>query len=131
MSDDVARVFREESGRILATLIRLLGDFDLAEEVMQEAFATALEQWPANGAPVNPRAWLVSVARHRAIDLLRRRTRFDARRPELRALALLEEASDVLDPPDNSIDDDRLRLIFTCCHPALALEAVCPSVKTR
>jgi RNA polymerase sigma-70 factor (ECF subfamily) len=119
----VARVFREESGRILATLIRLLGDFDLAEEVMQEAFATALERWPGEGVPANPRAWLVSAARHRAIDLLRRRTRFEARRPELEALAQLEGAPDVLDPPDNRIDDDRLRLIFTCCHPALALEA--------
>jgi RNA polymerase sigma-70 factor (ECF subfamily) len=124
VSDDaVARVFREESGRILATLIRLLGDFDLAEEVLQEAFATALERWPSVDVPANPRAWLVSAARHKAIDLLRRRTRFEARRPELAALAALEESQDVLDPPDNRIDDDRLRLIFTCCHPSLALEA--------
>jgi RNA polymerase sigma-70 factor (ECF subfamily) len=90
---------------------------------MQEAFATALARWPAAGVPDNPRAWLVSAARHKAIDLLRRRTRFDARRSELTALAALEENTDVLDPPDNRIDDDRLRLIFTCCHPALALEA--------
>ena len=121
--DTVARVFREESGRILATLIRLLGDFDLAEEVVQEAFATALERWPAHGMPDNPRAWLVSAARHKAIDVLRRRTRFATRRPELAALALLEENIDVLDSPENAIDDDRLRLIFTCCHPALALDA--------
>jgi RNA polymerase sigma-70 factor (ECF subfamily) len=124
VSDDaVARVFREESGRILATLIRLLGDFDLAEEVMQEAFATALERWPSHGVPDNPRAWLVSAARNQAIDVLRRRTRFATRRPELEALALLEENTDVLDPPENSIDDDRMRLIFTCCHPSLALDA--------
>jgi len=90
---------------------------------MQDAFATALERWPADGTPDNPRAWLVSAARHRAIDLLRRRTRFDTRRPELQALAALEENADVLDPPENRIDDDRLRLIFTCCHPALALDA--------
>jgi RNA polymerase sigma-70 factor, ECF subfamily len=121
--DAVARVFREESGRILATLIRLLGDFDLAEEVVQEAFATALERWPSDGVPRNPRAWLVSAARHKAIDVLRRRTRFAARRPELEALALLEETPDVLDQSGPAIDDDRLRLIFTCCHPALALEA--------
>jgi RNA polymerase sigma-70 factor (ECF subfamily) len=121
--DAVARVFREESGRILATLIRLLGDFDLAEEVMQEAFAAALEHWPTAGVPDNPRAWLVGTARHRAIDVLRRRTRFEARRPELQALAELEGNHDVLDPPDHPIDDDRLSLIFTCCHPALALEA--------
>ena len=121
--DTVARIFREESGRILATLIRLLGDFDLAEEVVQEAFATALERWPAHGMPDNPRAWLVSAARHKAIDILRRRTRFSTRRPELEALARLEENIDVLDSPENAIDDDRLRLIFTCCHPALALDA--------
>ena len=85
MSDDeaVARVFREESGRILATLIRLLGAFDLAEEVMHEAFATALERWPSHGVPENPRAWLVTAARHRAIDILRRRTRFEGRRTEI------------------------------------------------
>ena len=121
--DAVARVFREESGRILATLIRLLGDFDLAEEVVQEAFATALERWPADGVPRHARAWLVSTARHKAIDVLRRRTRLAARRLELEALALLEEGADVLDAPDPAIDDDRLRLIFTCCHPALSLDA--------
>src|SRR5262249_11415989 len=122
-SEAAARVFREESGRILATLIRLLGDFDLAEEVVQEAFATALERWPFAGVPDNPRAWLVSAARNKGIDILRRRTRFAARQPELTALALLEEDTHVLDPPENAIDDDRLRLIFTCCHPALALDA--------
>jgi RNA polymerase sigma-70 factor (ECF subfamily) len=124
VSDDaVARVFREESGRILATLIRLLRDFDLAEEVMQEAFATALERWPADGVPTNPRAWLVSTARHRAIDLLRRRTRFEARQGELESLALLETNATVLAASDDPMDDDRLPLLFTCCHPTLALEA--------
>ena len=118
-----ARVFREESGRILATLIRLLGDFDLAEEVVQEAFATALERWPAAGVPDNPRAWLVGTARNKAIDILRRRARFEDRRAALEALAALE-APDVPDTRDHgALDDDRLRLIFTCCHPSLALDA--------
>ncbi|MBI3628447.1 MAG: RNA polymerase sigma factor [Candidatus Rokubacteria bacterium] len=118
----IERVYREESGRILATLIRFLGDFDLAEEVVQEAFAAALAQWPAGGTPANPRAWLVGTARHKAVDLLRRRSRFAARREELAALAALEEAPIPLDPPDSAVPDDRLRLIFTCCHPALAPE---------
>ena len=89
---------------------------------MQEAFATALERWPLDGLPDNPRAWLVGTARHRAIDVFRRRARFADKRAELEALAALE-ATDALDPPENRVDDDRLRLIFTCCHPALALEA--------
>ncbi len=120
---DIERLFREESGRILATLIRLLGNFDLAEEVMQEAFAAALEQWPAAGTPANPRAWLVATARHKAVDRLRRRGRFEAKREELEALAALEEPPMPPDPPDSTLADDRLRLIFTCCHPALAVEA--------
>jgi len=135
---DLEQIYREESGRILATLIRLLGDFDLAEETLQEAFATALEQWPQQGIPVNPRAWLISTAHHKGVDLMRRRMRFDAKRGELEHLAELEQQladaeEDMLrhgdDPAHNSpkhddpVDDDRLRLIFTCCHPALVLEA--------
>ena len=123
---DVERIYREESGRILATLIRLLGSFDLAEEVMQEAFAVALEQWPKQGIPDNPRAWLVSTAHHKGVDMLRRRTRFDSKRDELQRLAELEqqlsEAEENMLRPDG-VSDDRLRLIFTCCHPALVLEA--------
>ena len=120
---DIERLYREESGRILATLIRLLGNFDLAEEVVQEAFAAALEQWPAAGSPANPRAWLVATARHKAVDRLRRRGRFEAKREELEALAALEEPPMPPDPPDSTLGDDRLRLVFTCCHPALAVEA--------
>lgn len=133
---DIERIFREESGRILATLIRLLGSFDLAEEVLQEAFATALEQWPRQGTPANPRAWLVSTAQHKGVDLLRRRSLFDSKREELRKIAELEQqlagADDTMLLPGHNRDDsshadlfgdDRLRLIFTCCHPALALEA--------
>jgi RNA polymerase sigma-70 factor (ECF subfamily) len=123
---DVERIYREESGRILATLIRLLGSFDLAEEVMQEAFAIAIERWPKQGSPDNPRAWLVSTAHHKAVDLLRRRTRFDSKRDELQRLAEVEqhfsEAEESMLRQDE-VGDDRLRLIFTCCHPALVLEA--------
>ena len=90
---------------------------------MQDAFATALERWPATGVPDNPRAWLVNAARNKAIDLLRRRTRFDARRADLAALALLEGDGAALDRPETRMDDDRLPLLFTCCHPALALDA--------
>jgi len=125
-------IYREESGRILATLIRLLGSFDLAEEATQEAFATALEQWPRKGTPANPRAWLVSTGRHKAVDLLRRRARFENKREELQRLAAIEEQL-ALDPEDAILNeetasdpmqrDDRLRLIFTCCHPALMIEA--------
>jgi RNA polymerase sigma-70 factor (ECF subfamily) len=118
----IADIYQAESRRILATLIRLLGDFDLAEEALQEAFSAALAQWPAAGVPANPRAWLVSTGRFRAIDGLRRRARFDG------ALAGLAERFGGADgAPDGredaSIEDDRLRLIFTCCHPALAPEA--------
>jgi RNA polymerase sigma-70 factor (ECF subfamily) len=88
---DIEHIFREESGRILATLIRLLGSFDLAEEAMQEAFTIAVEQWPRDGMPGNPRAWLVSTAHHKAVDLLRRRARFDSRREELQRTAELEQ----------------------------------------
>jgi RNA polymerase sigma-70 factor (ECF subfamily) len=120
---NIERLYREDSGRILATMIRLLGDFDLAEEVVQEAFAAALEQWPTKGMPANPRAWLVGTARHKAVDRLRRRTCFEAKREELERLATLEEQPVSPDPPDSTAADDRLGLIFTCCHPALAIEA--------
>ncbi len=120
---DLERLYREESRRILATLIRLFGDFDLAEEVLQEAFTAALERWPAEGVPAHPRSWLVSTARHKAIDRLRRRARLEAKRQQLLHLAALETPDEPLDPPDSEMADDRLRLIFTCCHPALALEA--------
>ncbi|WP_192552235.1 RNA polymerase sigma factor [Pseudomonas sp. IzPS59] len=119
----VAQVYREESRRILATLIRLLGDFDLAEEALHEAFFVAVERWQQDGVPDNPRAWLVSTGRFKAIDVLRRRARFKASQPLL--LAQLEELEqsewDVED-----VEDDRLRLIFTCCHPALAADAQVP-----
>jgi len=124
---DIGAIYREESGRILATLIRLLGDFDAAEEAMQDAFAAALEQWPSAGTPSNPRAWLVGTARHKAIDKLRRRARFEEKREEIAAIAALEQEERQADGPlealDTSIPDDRLRLIFTCCHPSLAPEA--------
>ncbi|HEY2796724.1 MAG TPA: sigma-70 family RNA polymerase sigma factor [Thermoanaerobaculia bacterium] len=122
------RLYREDSGRILATLIRLVGDFDLAEEVMQDAFAAALERWPGHGAPENPRAWIVATARHKAIDRLRRDIRFREKREELARWAALKEdaAPDFADPADNRVADDRLRLIFTCCHPALAVEVQVP-----
>jgi RNA polymerase sigma-70 factor (ECF subfamily) len=111
-------IFRAEHGRILATLIRLLGDFDAAEEALQEAFATALEQWPGAGTPTNPVAWLVSTARHKAIDRLRRRARLLQKQEEIaHHLELTAEEEDAPMP------EDRLRLIFTCCHPALAAEA--------
>jgi RNA polymerase sigma-70 factor (ECF subfamily) len=120
----IERIYRQESGRALATLIRLLGDFDLAEEMLQEAFAAALEQWRREGTPRNPRAWLVSTARHKALDRLRRQARFEGKREILaRELPRAEPPLDpaALDPEE--FPDDRLRLIFTCCHPALALEA--------
>lgn len=123
---DIEHIYRAESGRILATLIRLLGSFDLAEEVMQEAFAVALEQWPKQGIPDNPRAWLVSTAHHKGVDMLRRRTRFDSKREELQRLAELEQQLSEAEHNmlrQDAVSDDRLRLIFTCCHPALLLES--------
>jgi RNA polymerase sigma-70 factor (ECF subfamily) len=111
-------VYRAESRRVLATLIRLLGDFDLAEEALQEAFAAAVEQWPREGVPPNPRAWLVSTGRFKVIDALRRRARLDASLKSVaRRLEEVAGANAVRD--DQDIEDDRLRLIFTCCHPAL------------
>jgi len=118
----IARVFREEGSRVLATLIRLLGDFDAAEEALQDAFVAAIEQWRDDGLPANPRSWLVSAGRHRAIDRLRRDARFAARVEELADSAWTAPAShETLD--EDGVTDDRLRLIFTCCHPALAREA--------
>ncbi|HTS34921.1 MAG TPA: RNA polymerase sigma factor [Candidatus Solibacter sp.] len=135
ISELLDSLYRADSGRILATLIRLLGDFDLAEEAMHEAFAAALSLWPRNGVPGNPRPWLISTARFRAIDTLRRRARFDAAQDEL--VRHLETQSNSAETSNNEaqgnlehdrfeddrLEDDRLRLIFTCCHPALAPEA--------
>ncbi|WP_095193240.1 RNA polymerase sigma factor [Pseudomonas sp. Irchel 3A7] len=119
----VEQIYRQESRRILATLIRLLGDFDLAEEALHEAFFVAVERWQQDGVPDNPRTWLVSTGRFKAIDVLRRRARFAASRPLLIAqLEALEQA----DWSDEDVEDDRLRLIFTCCHPALAADAQVP-----
>jgi RNA polymerase sigma-70 factor (ECF subfamily) len=116
----VEAVYRSESRRILATLIRLLGDFDLAEEALHEAFFVAVERWEQDGVPDNPRAWLVSTGRFKAIDRLRRQARFAAHQNQLLAQAdELEEA----DWSAEDVEDDRLRLIFTCCHPALAADA--------
>jgi RNA polymerase sigma-70 factor (ECF subfamily) len=118
----VEQLYRTDSRRVLATLIRLLGDFDLAEEALQEAFAAAVERWPAEGVPKNPRAWLVSTGRFKAIDSLRRRARFDA---SLGAVAdqLGDGVTAPLEFDDEGVEDDRLRLIFTCCHPALPPDA--------
>src|ERR1700742_2295896 len=115
-------LYRVDSGRIRATLIRLLGDFDLAEEAMHEAFAAALSLWPTSGVPDNPRPWLISTARFKAIDSLRRRARFDASQDEL--VRYLEAQSNSAERyEEDSVEDDRLRLIFTCCHPSLPPEA--------
>jgi RNA polymerase sigma-70 factor (ECF subfamily) len=126
----IERVFREERGRVLATTIRLVGgDFDLAEEMVQEAFAAALASWAESGVPDNPRAWLIGVAHRRAIDGIRRRVRFRDKRAAIRAEAEAEaerEASATAAPfadEEDPVGDDRLRLVFTCCHPALAREA--------
>jgi len=115
-------IYRSESRRILATLIRLLGDFDLAEEALHDAFRAALEQWPKDGVPANPRAWLVSAGRFKAIDTLRRRARYDASLAEL-AEQLDADTNDPTAWDDERVEDDRLRLIFTCCHPALPPDA--------
>ena len=117
---DIAAVFRDERARALATLIRLLGDFDRAEDALQDAFAAALQQWPREGVPDNPRAWLVSTARHKGIDRLRRDAGLAARAGEIAYLAEPAAPPDLADEP---FTDDLMRLMFTCCHPALALEA--------
>src|SRR5438445_8722639 len=123
ISELVDAVYRSESRRVLATLIRLLGDFDLAEEALHDAFASAMEQWPRDGLPSNPRAWLVSAGRFKAIDALRRRARFDASLAELAERLNADRSDNATERDDEGIDDDRLRLIFTCCHPALPSEA--------
>ncbi len=120
-------LYRVESGRILATLVRLLGDLDLAEEAMHEAFAAALSVWPQSGVPANPRPWLISTARFKAIDNLRRRARFDASQDELaryleEQLSSAERSNEDASLEDDQLEDDRLRLIFICCHPALPPE---------
>jgi len=117
-------VFRREAGRVLATLIRLLGDFDLAEEAQQDAFAAAMEQWPAQGMPENPRAWLISVGRNKAIDRIRRDVFFRERIFDRELAAARVDVAAEIDESDEAIfGDDRLRLIFTCCHPALNQES--------
>jgi RNA polymerase sigma-70 factor, ECF subfamily len=118
----VDEVYRSESRRVLATLIRLLGDFDLAEEALHDAFTSALAQWPREGLPPNPRAWLVSTGRFKAIDAMRRRARFDASLADL-AERLDANTHDPAEWNDDGVEDDRLRLIFTCCHPALPPDA--------
>lgn len=118
----VDTIYRAESRRVLATLIRLLGDFELAEEALHDAFASAIEQWPREGVPANPRAWLVSAGRFKAIDAMRRRARFDASLSQL-AERLNADAASPDDQINEGVEDDRLRLIFTCCHPALPPDA--------
>jgi len=117
----VEAVYRAESRKVLATLIRLLGDFDLAEEALHDAFTAAVEQWPRDGMPANPVAWLISAGRFRAIDVIRRRVRFDATVSDL--AHRIETTADPALLDDESVEDDRLRLIFTCCHPALPPDA--------
>ena len=120
LSKAIETLYRSESGRVLATLVRLLGDLDLAEESMHEAFAAALESWPQTGIPDNPRPWLISTARFKAIDGIRRRARFDGAQRDL--VAQMESRVNDAPTGDEEIEDDRLRLIFTCCHPALPPE---------
>ena len=119
----VDEVYRVESRRVFATLIRLLGDFDLAEDAMHEAFAAAVEQWPRDGVPANPRAWLVSTGRFKAIDAIRRRARFDASLADAGRAARRRDGDAEPRERRRAVEDDRLRLIFTCCHPALPPDA--------
>jgi RNA polymerase sigma-70 factor (ECF subfamily) len=121
----VEEVYRSQSRHVLATLIRLLGDFDAAEEALHEAFAAATEQWPVDGVPANPLAWLVSTGRFKAIDGMRRRARYDSSLGEL-AKQIETATSDPMEQEDQHIEDDRLRLIFTCCHPAISPDAQVP-----
>lgn len=118
----IAAIYRDQSRRVLATLIRLLGDFELAEEALQEAFTAALKQWPTEGIPANPRAWLVSAGRFKAIDRIRRHSRFTTASDELEQIAA-DEIDLATELDEAHLADDQLRLIFTCCHPALAAEA--------
>src|SRR3954454_12732497 len=126
--NEIEKVFRDEAGRALATLIRLVGDFDLAEDALQDAFAAALERWSVAGLPANPRAWLVNVGRNKVIDRVRRNVAFRSKQQELTHEILLnapapDQAIDGLDSAlDSALDDDMLRLIFTCCHPSFAAE---------
>lgn len=124
ISTTVESLYRSESGRVLATLVRLLGDLDLAEEAMHEAFAAAVELWPTSGVPEKPRPWLISTARFKAIDGMRRRARWDGAQRDLVAHieSQVHEAGASVEAGDEEIEDDRLRLIFTCCHPALPAE---------
>src|ERR1700760_2899333 len=117
---EIEKIFRDEAGRALATLIRLVGDFDLAEDALQEAFTAALERWSCE-APVNPRAWLVRVARNKVIDRIRRQISFRAKEAELTREAQLD-AEAVAEDDNAAFDDDMLRLIFICCHPSFAME---------
>ncbi len=119
--DAVDAIYRTESRRVFATLVRLLGDFDLAEEALHDSFRAALEQWPVDGIPANPRAWLVSAGRFKAIDGIRRRSRFDSMEDVAEQVEAVIDEAVALD--SEGIEDDRLRLIFTCCHPSLASEA--------
>src|SRR4051794_33380273 len=126
LSRAIETLYRSESGRVLATLVRLLGDLDLAEESMHEAYAAALESWSLAGIPDKPRPWLISTARFKAIDAMRRRARFDGAQRDLVAHVESLGRNDKIgdeEGGDEEIEDDRLRLIFTCCHPALAPEA--------
>src|ERR1700676_1689146 len=118
---EIEKIFRDEAGRALATLIRLVGDFDLAEDALQDAFATALERWSATELPSNPRAWLVNVGRNKAIDRVRRQIAFRGKQNQL-AHELLNNAAVSGEAEDTALDDDMLRLIYTCCHPAFAAE---------
>src|SRR3984893_1124432 len=118
---EIEKIFRDEAGRALATLIRLVGDFDLAEDALQDAVTVALERWPDGELPSNPRAWLVNVGRNKAIDRIRRQIAFRGKQGELTHELLLNAAASC-EAPDIALDDDMLRLIFTCCHPAFAAE---------
>src|SRR5688572_27569956 len=118
---DIERVFRSESGRAVAVLIRVFGDISIAEEAVQEAFATALERWPSAGVPPSPAGWIITTARNKAIDRLRRESTRHDRHVHATLIGTREDPTDLLEERD-TVDDDRLRLIFTCCHPALAPE---------
>ncbi len=128
MTVDLRRIYREEAGRVLATLIRLVGDFDLAEEALQEAFAAAAEQWPRSGAPDNPAAWLVGVGRRKAIDQIRKRGVHARHQDALESEALIEARIMPWREEDDTFGDDTLRLIFTCCHPALSTAVQAPLI---
>src|SRR6188474_2068189 len=124
-NDAIYTVYRSDWGRIVAILIRIIGDFDVAEEAAQEAFAAAVDQWPVSGVPDFPRAWIILTARHKALDRIRRRTRFEEKIESYAASGLIPTVEEP-DYDTSEIQDDQLRLIFTCCHPALAFEAQVP-----